>query len=1081
MKTLKLSLIYLILFSGSTLFAQCPFFSISLDSQNEVDSFSINYPDCTELFADLSIIATDITNLDSLASITNLGGSLKVYANDSLFSIEGLQNLTTIGRDLIFLNNDTLTSLSGLENLISIGHSLEIRGNGLLEDIESLEGLTVVPGFLKVVDNPSLTSINGLHNIDSIYFSVTISTDTSLTSLAGLESLTYVRGNFEINNTSITNLEGLGNLETIIFDLKLRNNRFLADLSGIDQLSFIGDGVLIETNEVLESIEGISNGVQNTNGLSINNNISLLNLNGLENLTTLGAIGIRDNPVLTSLQGLKNVTAINGTLTIDNNDALTDLTGLEDLNTVGGIFLIIRDNDNLVSLSGLDNLTEVGEDIWISNNNLLTDLNGLNQLTTVGETLDINGNDGLLSLVGLDNLTTVAQDVRIQNNASLTSLAGMPSLTEIGEDLFITDNHVLNDLSGLENVTTIGLDLRIFDNDNLNSLNGISLDSIGASIEIGNNNSLTNLNGLESIVHIGNIFRVSDHDNLLSLQGMNNLNSIDGQIRIYANEVLSSFSGLENLEVVNQAIRIYNNTMLTDISSIQNVDFSNVAFLSIYDNPNLAICDQLNICDYLGSGGIVNTLESNAQGCNTVGQILNECASNLAKIQLEIYYDLNQNQMRDSGEPLLPGIAVNVNPSGDIIFSNTTNGGLFFPELGTYDLEIDLSMTSQWVLTTTNTNYQVTIDNTLSCDILSFGLYPIEETTDATTIIYGPPARCGTFRTFAVSANNTGTLPLDGTLWLEADAILDADSTIFVDMPDTIVGTNIYGWHFQELFPGYAETKEITFKIPIPPVVELGDSLHFISYVDFENASPTGSTFDYKTEVRCSFDPNDKLVTPDRPDQITLFKEGLIYTIRFQNTGNDEAYNIIVKDTLDLNLDASTFRVLGTSHPEALTTRIEDEHVVSFDFQNIYLPDSTTNFEASQGYVMYAIRTIEGLAEETLVTNTASIYFDFNPPIVTNTTENVMVTDFPTAVENIFESDQFKVYPNPVNESLFIEKYTNSDFEYRILDVNGRPLMTSQFSNAIQVIDCSTLFSGIYFIEIVNPVEGRSFIGKIIK
>jgi len=73
---------------------------------------------------------------------------------------------------------------------------------------------------------------------------------------------------------------------------------------------------------------------------------------------------------------------------------------------------------------------------------------------------------------------------------------------------------------------------------------------------------------------------------------------------------------------------------------------------------------------------------------------------------------------------------------------------------------------------------------------------------------------------------------------------------------------------------------------------------------------------------------------------------------------------------------------------------MDPNNLLKFDFQDIFLPDSTTNFEGSQGYVMYAIRADSTIAEGTLIENTADIYFDLNPPIITNTTDNVMIYSF---------------------------------------------------------------------------------------
>ncbi len=146
---------------------------------------------------------------------------------------------------------------------------------------------------------------------------------------------------------------------------------------------------------------------------------------------------------------------------------------------------------------------------------------------------------------------------------------------------------------------------------------------------------------------------------------------------------------------------------------------------------------------------------------------------------------------------------------------------------------------------------------------------------------------------------------------------------------------------------------------------------------------------EYKSTILCSYDPNDKLVSPDRASKRIYPEEGLTYTVRFQNTGNAEAIHVSIKDTLDESLDYSTFQVISSSHDDVLNTIITAERNIDFSFVNINLPDSTSNVQESQGYITYTISPRSDLSTCTSIKNTASIYFDFNPPIVTNTTESI--------------------------------------------------------------------------------------------
>jgi uncharacterized repeat protein (TIGR01451 family) len=160
----------------------------------------------------------------------------------------------------------------------------------------------------------------------------------------------------------------------------------------------------------------------------------------------------------------------------------------------------------------------------------------------------------------------------------------------------------------------------------------------------------------------------------------------------------------------------------------------------------------------------------------------------------------------------------------------------------------------------------------------------------------------------------------------------------------------------------------------------------------FINQLPQNDDAD-EFEVEClpiigSYDPNDKLVSPIGLTENHYVKPGtpLEYTIRFQNTGNAPAFNIYVIDTLSQNLDLETLELMSTSHPAELSISNSSKPTLRWDFRNINLPDSTNNEPESHGFIKFKISPKAGIAEGTIVENFADIYFDFNPPIRTNTT-----------------------------------------------------------------------------------------------
>ena len=800
--------------------------------------------------------------------------------------------------------------------------------------------------------------------------------------------------------------------------------------------------------------------------VTIRENISgeITNLLGFANLTHIGGtLSINANDNLTSLSGFENLTFIR-TLSISDNDNLTNLSGLENITSIVRS-LSISYNDELQSLSGLENLTSIGENLSIAYNPELTSLSGLDNLISVGWNMTINANDNLSSLSGLNSLTTVGNSVAIINNETLTSLSGLDNLITIDDYLLIRNNR-LSSLSGLGNLTFIGSYFTVKD-DVIHTSGLDNLTTIGRYLSIHENDNLTSLSGFNSIVSIGEDFIIRDNNNLISLSDFDNLTSIGG-------------------------------------------------ILNVNNNPVLDNCVVTSFCNIIANGG-TSIFEQNSDGCNSVDEVVFGCGLQ-GKIAHPIFYDLNANGIQEHGEPFYTRATVNVELGGFLSYGNSIHGGLNYREFGDYLVSYNSQSTPDWELTTDST-FDVTLSKINPIDTVYFGLKPTNLFSNLQTFTISTNFRCNESQTLNLYAQNTGTTFLNGTLWLEVDP--NVTSTDFIDQPDTIVAPNLYGWHFTDLFPSGLVHKQINLGMPGPPDLEIGTGLDFQSYVTYTdtNGDQTSETFTYSEIIDCAYDPNDKLVNPIYPFNYALIPEPLTYTIRFQNTGNAEAYDVVIRDTLDANLDPSTFRVIASSHDEVLSTELKDDQYLSFNFIDIFLPDSTTNFEASQGYVMYSIKAYDNIPELTQITNSAGIYFDFNPPIITNTTENTMVYSFdvdedgfdifedcddlnasanPGATEipnNGIDEDcdgedmlvsvidqsaglKVSIFPNPTSGEFRI-LFSEAIFGEMILrDYTGKELITQRVQQASPV-DISNLLGGIYFLEI--KTAGATWIERLVK
>lgn len=142
--------------------------------------------------------------------------------------------------------------------------------------------------------------------------------------------------------------------------------------------------------------------------------------------------------------------------------------------------------------------------------------------------------------------------------------------------------------------------------------------------------------------------------------------------------------------------------------------------------------------------------------------------------------------------------------------------------------------------------------------------------------------------------------------------------------------------------------------------------------------------------VTGSYDPNDKSGFPAGvTDQHFIHpNQSIEYVIRFQNSGTDTAFTVVVRDTLETDLDIFSVRSGASSHNYSF--RMFGPRVLEWTFNNIMLPDSNTNEAMSHGFLVFKVKQVKNLANGTNLRNTAQIYFDYNQAIVTNTEEHTV-------------------------------------------------------------------------------------------
>ena len=185
--------------------------------------------------------------------------------------------------------------------------------------------------------------------------------------------------------------------------------------------------------------------------------------------------------------------------------------------------------------------------------------------------------------------------------------------------------------------------------------------------------------------------------------------------------------------------------------------------------------------------------------------------------------------------------------------------------------------------------------------------------------------------------------------------------------------------------------------------------------------------------------------------------------IRFENTGTAAAINIRVNDVLDAKLDESSIKMVRASHPYVLD-RVGSN--LNWRFDGVNLPPSIPNDEETgHGYIVFQVKPKPGFALGDIIPNTADIFFDFNPAIVTNT----WTTEFvPFLGVNAFDSSTFEYYPNPTSGIVTFNMKNSSTTinSIEVIDILGKTLLLKTVEYSDASIDLSSFEKSVYLVKL---------------
>ena len=545
------------------------------------------------------------------------------------------------------------------------------------------------------------------------------------------------------------------------------------------------------------------------------------------------------------------------------------------------------------------------------------------------------------------------------------------------------------------------------------------------------------LSGLENLTEIGSSLRLTSNDNLTNLDALSN----------------AQYFGRDELN--RSVFSLSNNPILSSIDGINQMRGVVRGNLQIVDNPQLSECSVNFICNNLLLDQASNRIDRNGEDCLTIDEVKINCGFN----RLQVFFDANANGVQENDEPNISVGTIKVGE--DLVLYPNADGRVTFLLSGNPDF-IEYVPEEFWEVTTGNA-ITSTLDLASVPDLIVIGVSGTGNFADASATLSYNPIVCSR------NYNLAGTVKNNGTQIVNAVLTLVVPGSFREAMPVPIeIANNTFRFDLGPIFPGQVVEARIGMTAPSVMDVTLGDLLE-LSYnleITDQNNEVLIDSERFEEEFLCAYDPNDKQVFPTgvMEGNQTLFDETdeFSYLIRFQNTGNFPAQDVVVVDTLDPNLDLSTFEFIAASHE---MTRIQrNDRVVEFTFRNIFLPDSINNEPESHGYISYKIHRKENLPEGTVIENTAYIFFDFNPAIVTNTVFNTMVSEIGiSSTDDYVSGENLKVYPNPVSTFMNLANSEGQPYEeaWYIYSLTGQAIKSGQ-SSTIEIADIE---NGTYFIR----------------
>ncbi|MEX0965848.1 MAG: T9SS type A sorting domain-containing protein [Bacteroidia bacterium] len=492
-----------------------------------------------------------------------------------------------------------------------------------------------------------------------------------------------------------------------------------------------------------------------------------------------------------------------------------------------------------------------------------------------------------------------------------------------------------------------------------------------------------------------------------------------------------------------------------------------------YGIKSLSPYQRLLLMIDLNNGQVLDELEIGDM--KAIAGTIHPPSVKLNRINGSIFYDRNGNGVKDNNDGPLINQSLLVQPGNFYVYSNRQGNFSLPVGPGTYKLSVVAN--GPFALTTSPPEYNVTFTgNGEDTSGVDFGLEATGASADGATVTLdvqdAATYHLNTRLNHYITYKNSGNTDLDGTVTYHLDTLFDYVSA--TPAPDAI-NDNEYSFDFSDMYPSEERQILLVLENSIDQST-IGKTACTVANMDFGSSGGSSNLYDTTCQVIvASWDPNDKL---HETSQEAVIEAGsrLTYKVRFQNTGNAPAFNIVIRDTLDMLLKPSTFEMISASHD--YNVYINDNEIV-WEFMNIMLPDSGSDWVGSNGFVKFSVEVDSSANKGDFIYNQAGIFFDLNPPVITNEVEVQIPLE--QSVDRVDKADGIKLYPNPSTGVVTVElPVAASQAIFILYDLYGRKIQQTNYGQ-VKVVsqDFGSLKNGIYIIEVAT--EQMTYISKWIK